>query len=110
MPRTGVPAAIAGYTPVLPPWDTTTLHLAAVSLSGSRSATYVAVAVAGISLLEVASTTETDSLCKARRSAGKARTAPELPKAMRALGFGSSSMRFHQSGLGMGGAHWHMPT
>jgi len=40
-PRTGVPAAIAGYTPVLPPWDTTTLHSAAVSVSGSRSATYI---------------------------------------------------------------------
>src|SRR5665647_3791703 len=102
---TGVYPAIAAGTPVLPPWDTTILHRAAVSVSGSRSATYIPAALAGMSLPEVASTTETESLDRARRSAGKARTAPELPKAMRAFGFGSSSMRCHQSGLGIGGAH-----
>jgi len=46
-----------------------------------------------MSLPEVASTPETESFDRALTSAGNVRTAPELPKAMKAFGCESSFMR-----------------
>jgi hypothetical protein len=64
----------------------------------------------GVFLPDVEITTDTGNSPSARKSAGKTFNGPELPKETNTFGFGSSNIRFHQSGLGALGIQGQIPT
>ena len=80
----------------------------AVSVNGSSSAVY-APRRAGICRPELAITTETGNLDRARMRAGSACKGPELPRLTNTLGFGSERIRSHHSGFAVGGSMGRSP-
>src|SRR6266550_3584388 len=107
MASMGVPAVSAGYTPPVPPWETTTAERLAVSSYGSRSARETFEAISPTARPDVDRITLTGNRDSASRTAGSALMGPELPRLTKTFGCDEAITSFHQGGFVtcMGQAH-----